>query len=366
MKVIVVGAGIMGLSIARSLSDAGYNVSVFDQGPIPNPQASSNDQHRLIRYPYGAHEGYMRMVTDAYEAWQRLWEALQSSYYIETGTLLLSASNSGWAHDSQAALRSSDIEFETLSQHAVAARFPFLRTDDLELAAFLPSGGILRAGQILHTLKAYLQENGARFFEHITITDIDCQTNTIKVREAGSLAADMLVVTAGAWTPDICPGLKTRITPSRQCVVYLTPPESDLQVWRNMPMILEIDPSTGFYLVPPAGKTALKIGDHRFSLRGHPNDSRTAESQVTQKIVHEAGRRLPCLASYPIDRSMICYYSVAPEERFIAERYSDSWVLAGFSGHGFKFGPLVGERFAQLIAGELNEEEFTRWLAGFY
>ena len=49
MKVTVVGAGIMGLSAAWALSRRGHDVTVLDQGPVPNPRGASVDQHRLIR-----------------------------------------------------------------------------------------------------------------------------------------------------------------------------------------------------------------------------------------------------------------------------------------------------------------------------
>ena len=55
MNVIVVGAGIAGLSTAWSLVKAGHNVSIVEQGPIPNPLAASGDHHRIIRRAYGFH-----------------------------------------------------------------------------------------------------------------------------------------------------------------------------------------------------------------------------------------------------------------------------------------------------------------------
>ena len=57
MKAIVVGGGIMGLATAWALAREGHAVELFEQGPLPNPLASSMDEHRLIRHPYGDQRG---------------------------------------------------------------------------------------------------------------------------------------------------------------------------------------------------------------------------------------------------------------------------------------------------------------------
>jgi glycine/D-amino acid oxidase-like deaminating enzyme len=62
MKVIVIGGGIMGLCTAWALRRAEHEPVLYEQGPIPNPLASSCDEHRLTRFTYGAMTGYARMV----------------------------------------------------------------------------------------------------------------------------------------------------------------------------------------------------------------------------------------------------------------------------------------------------------------
>jgi sarcosine oxidase len=59
-----------------------------------------------------------------------------------------------------------------------------------------------------------------------------------------------------------------------------------------------------------------------------------------------------------------CFYSITEGERFIAERVENAWILAGFSGHGFKFGALLGERVAASLAGGLAADDLAAWAAG--
>ena len=81
MKASIVGGGIMGLSTAWALAKSGHDVQLFEQGPLPNPLASSMDEHRLIRHPYGDHTGYARLIDDAFDVWDELWHDLGQRLY---------------------------------------------------------------------------------------------------------------------------------------------------------------------------------------------------------------------------------------------------------------------------------------------
>ena len=113
MKAIIVGAGVMGLSVAWGLIRDGHDVELFEQGPLPNPLASSMDEHRLIRHPYGDQVGYARLIDEAYAAWELMWSDLGRHFYASTGTLALTGNGADWEpfcsrkRRSRSAMRSS-------------------------------------------------------------------------------------------------------------------------------------------------------------------------------------------------------------------------------------------------------------------
>ena len=364
MRVTIVGGGIMGLSTAWGLSRMGHAVSVFEQGPLPNPLGSSVDQHRLIRYAYGSMTGYMRMVGEAFEAWDRMWQDLGQRLYEPTGTLVLDTTRDGWAQQSAEALAAFGLPVTWLSAGEVAARFPQLETEGVTYAFHLESGGVLRAGAIVEALASYLPSTGVRIVPNTRVDQVDTERARVTLASGARVEADVVVVAGGAWATTLLPSLAARVTPSRQVVIYLAPP-SDLEPqWAGAPMVLDIAPDAGFYLVPPIPGTGLKIGDHRFRLEGDPDEPRRASEQETHGLVELCRGRVRQLDRYTIAGTKVCFYTVEPEERFLVEALGKAWVVSACSGHAFKFGSVIGWRLAETIDGKRDPWSLTRWAAG--
>jgi glycine/D-amino acid oxidase-like deaminating enzyme len=146
---------------------------------------------------------------------------------------------------------------------------------------------------------------------------------------------------------------------------YLEPPPELAAAWTAAPMVLDIDADAGFYLVPPRPGYGMKMGDHTFSLTGDPEADRTASAAERDAVIAHAAHRLTGFADYRVAETRTCFYTVQPEERFIvAPLGARGWVMTGFSGHGFKFGALMGEAMAAAIAGERPPEDLTSRAAG--
>ena len=366
MRVVVVGSGIMGLCTAWALVRAGHEVALYEQGPIPNPLASSTDQHRLIRFTYGAMTGYARMVQDAHAAWDRLFADLGRSHYRPTGTLAVAREDGGWVEDSLRCLADLGVAFERWTPRDLARRLPFLQLTGARFALFSPSGGVLFAERILRDLVRHLTARGVALHSHAPVRRVDPARAAIVTADGREDRGDALVVAAGPWAPQLLPALAGRVMPSRQVAVYLEPPEDRLPAWRAAPMLLDQIEATegGFYAVPPVDGTALKVGDHGFSLRGHPDREREPTPDEVAAILALAATRLRGFERYRVSAAKTCFYAVTEDQRFLIQRCEATWILAGFSGHGFKFGALIGERVAAALAGDVSAEDLGAWAAG--
>jgi glycine/D-amino acid oxidase-like deaminating enzyme len=363
-SVLVVGGGIMGLASAWALRRRGFGVTLVEQGEIPNPLGSSVDQHRLIRYPYGAEPGYTRMVGEAYAGWERLFSDIGERPYQATGSLVVSTGDASWARASADCLTALGHPLSWLSSGELARRFPLIDASGVTAAFFTDSGGVLLASRIVDRLRRHLEERGVRVLTRSAARSLDLDAARLTLADGSSLAGDALLVTAGAWVTRLVPELRGRVTPSRQVVVYLDPPEDLLPLWSNAPLVLDIDQQAGFYLVPPVLGLGLKVGDHRFTLRGDPDREREASDAEARQAAELCRARLRGFDRYRVASARTCFYTVEPRERFVVLGHGRGLVVSACSGHAFKFGSVVGERVAETIDGGRDLASLARWAAG--
>src|SRR5690242_16420438 len=87
MNVGIVGGGIFGVASAIELRERGHDVTVFEQGQIPNERASSTDTSKTIRRMYGKNATYVELVERAARKWQEWHEQLGGGIYFPIGQL---------------------------------------------------------------------------------------------------------------------------------------------------------------------------------------------------------------------------------------------------------------------------------------
>jgi glycine/D-amino acid oxidase-like deaminating enzyme len=364
MRIAIVGAGIMGLSAAWALNRDGHRVDVFEQGPVPNPLGSSVDRHRLTRRPYGTALGYMRMFDAAQDAWDVLWDDLGARHYVETGFLLLDRGAPGWVADSVAALTEGGFPCQRFEPDEIARAWPHVAVDGIEAGYLSPEGGALLAEKIVADLAAHLRRRGVEVNANTPVADVDPGNARLRLAGGGAVEADVVVIAAGPWLPRLLPAMAGRVTPSRQIVTYAMPPADLAEAWATSPSILDITPEVGVYVVPPVDGGAVKFGDHDFSMQGEPDKDREAGADEAARAFNAARPFLRDLDRYSLVEAKSCFYTVAPEERFIVEPLERAWVLSGFTGHGFKFAAAIGLRLADAIAERRTAADLTRWAAG--
>lgn len=362
MKIAIVGAGIAGLSTAWSLVKRGHQVTLVEQGPIPNPLAASGDHHRIIRRAYGTAAGYGRLITEAYEAWDEMWADLGACHLDPRGFLCVSRESGDEAERYRDGLVAGSYPFELFEPAEAAARWPFLEAGTFRYAFFSPEGGALHCRRIANGLSAWLSDNGAFLYENSKAVGIDAEAGHIALEDGARIEAGRIVVAAGAWVLKLFPQLAGTLKTWRTALAYAEPPADLREAWERAPVILDVGGRTDGYMIPPSGGAGLKFGT---GLHKVP----TSDADWNRLPVEGEGEAIRDLFQPPIARVreyritevVTCAYTFTDDERFYGTSIGKCLVVSACSGHGYKFGAAVGRRVAAAVE-DGDVAGLGRWL----
>jgi sarcosine oxidase/sarcosine oxidase subunit beta len=363
-KALIVGGGIAGLSTAWALARRGFEVHVFEQGPLPNPKCSSYDEHRIIRHAYGHFEGYAQLMPAAFRTWERLWADIGTSHYEPTGAVYFLRKRDAWYDVTTRTLDGMGIGYRDIPLAAVPDRFPMVALDGLQQVLETDGAGMLFPIRILTDMVVLLGRMGVHLHSYAKVSEVDPLRGRVTLG-ATAHDGDVVVVAAGAWADRLVPELRGVAVPSRQAVLYLAPPPDLAPAWDRAPVMLDHSPEGGLYTLPPRRGTRLKIGDHKFSRSGDADEDRVATARDLERLWPAARLAYRDLDRYAVLEPKACFYTVTEGEEFYVRPLGPaSWVISACSGHGFKLGALMGEGVAAAIAGERPAEGVPDWAAG--
>ena len=364
MKVTVVGAGIAGLTLAWALSRRGHAVSVYEQGPIPNPVSSSFDEHRTTRHAYGSMTGYANLMPKAFQIWETLFRDLGRRHYEPVGVVYFMRNETPWLEPTLASLDHLKVAHWDVPLADVPFRFPMIDPEGLTHVLETEGAGMLFPARIMADLIVLLSQRGVGLHAYSKVDAVDPDRATITV-DGQTIGADVVAVTAGAWVDRLVPTLKRVVVPSRQAVAYLAPPPEFAEAWSRAPVIADLSDEARCYALPPRFGTRLKVGNHNFTKSGDPDASRLADDDDLQPVRRSVRRAFRDFERYAELERKACYYTVEEKEQFVVKPLGAAgWVVSACSGHGFKLQPLITDGLARAIGGECEAATLTSWAAG--
>lgn len=345
--VVIIGAGVMGASTAYWLSKTGKSVLLLDQFPFQNQKNSSRDYSRSFRVHYGSDLYYSEMAIESLALWRSLEKDLGKRFYTPTGKLLLADSEDDYAFECFSALRSLGSKVTVLKENTMRKRFPQFSA---KLGVVDENGGVIDASNFVQSLLDAAIENGVEAKENTRVKKIE--GSEIYTADGQVIRAGRIVVTAGAWVNKLA---TVPVTPTRQQVLYLKPNDLDSFSPERFPVFSHME--KGFYGIPVWGVNGVKVSNHHPGKPTDPDhDDRNVDIEFIEQTRAFLRKRLPSLADAEIMGTKVCFYSGTTDRGFIMDELNDSTIIAsGFSGHGFKFSPLIGKWLAEAATdGKVN------------
>lgn len=352
--VIVVGVGAMGSAALYHLARRGLSVLGLEQFDIPNDQGSSHGVNRIFRLAYYEDPGYVPLMRRARDLWLDLEATAGEKLVHVTGSIDAGPGDGDVFTGSLESCAVHRLEHEVLDSATLAARFPGYRLPEDTMSVFQPGGGFLLSerGIVAHVLAALA--HGAEVHARETVREWQATAGGgIRVKtNRGIHETSRLVVTAGAWSGGLFPGLAHLAVPERQVLAWFQPSRPALFTPDRFPVFNLAVPEGRYYGLPVFGIPGFKIGRyHHLEETTSPEAMNRAVNERDEQILRAAVSRYFPDADGPIMTLKTCLFTNSPDEHFIVDVLPDQpevILAAGFSGHGFKFASVIGEVLADL------------------
>ncbi len=348
----------MGAATALSLAERGARVSLVDQFSPPHAQGSSHGETRAIRMAYFEHPDYVPLLRVAYARWDELAARSGERLFERCGTVVAGAPDSAVVEGVFRAARQHDLVVDDLSASQAARRWPGLVLPADYRVSFEADAGLLYAERCVDVLRRCARDSGAKLIDNVAVAGWVVSEAGVRVafENRPAVTVDRLVITAGSWTnaalsgAGSAPRLPLRLL--RRVMVWLrTGGKHHLS--DGFPVFAvhgaEDAFSYGFPgLEPGVMKLARHDGGDEFSTP-ETRDDAIALGDV-ERVLAVACPILPGLTR-DVVRHEACTYTSTPDGHFVVGRHADSErvvIGAGFSGHGFKLAPAIGQALADL------------------
>lgn len=361
--VVVIGAGLVGLAAAWSLTRRGAEVQVIEGRRLGHHEGSSHGSSRIFRRGYPQPD-YVALTGRAQELWSELGDEVGEQLLRRTGGV--DHGSGRQLQQLKAAFEQQGVPHELLTAGAAQQRWPGLRFTTEVL--FHPEAGLINADQTIRALATAATTRGAGLQEQVVVEDVRQGGSTVEVStDEGLVRARRVVIAAGAWVCDLLPaeiaGRFPEHTVTQQQVFHF--PSRDAAV--DWPVLIHragATPDDEIYALPSGsdGGTApaVKVAEHE---RGSPTTARTRDFVVDEtsrhRMVGYVSRWMPGLVP-EVAAEITCLYTTTADRDFVLDRVDGVVVASPCSGHGAKFTPLLGELVADLA---LTDRESSRRFA---
>jgi monomeric sarcosine oxidase len=342
-------------------------VLVLEQFDFLHKFGSSHGGSRIFRHAY-EEARYVKLAQAADDSWTQLEKDADEKLLTRTGGLDIGASDFYEIAAIQNALIQADRPFEVLNATDVAKRFPAFQLADNQVAIYQKDAGVLAATRCVNALLRTAAHYGATLQSKESVEALTLGQQVEVKTAKGHYSAEKLVICAGPWLGHLMRGLELPLHVEQQQVLYVTVKNGHFHTPKAMPLFINRDPATEIYGFPLFDHpSTIKISDHsnapKIELDQIEVDKRNFEVMQpwAQNSIKRAQSFLPNVLG-DLVHSEMCLYTKTPDEHFILDvhpEYQNVVIAGGFSGHGFKFGPVLGEIMSDLVLDGKSDHDLS-------
>jgi sarcosine oxidase len=355
--VVVAGLGGFGSSTAAHCATRGLRTLGLDPRPGAHAEGSSHGETRIVRQVYFEGAAYVPLLRRTYELWADLADESGEPLLRRTGGIFLGRPDTKVFRGSLETAQRWDLDHEVLDGAQVQARFPALRPPEGVVGLWEPAAGTVRPESAVAAQLRRAASAGADLRHDEALTGWESTAGGVRVTTTrGAYDVGALVLAPGKWGPDLLGGLQLPLRVERRVQHWFAPPSVDdfrpgrLPVW-----IWDRADGTSLYGAPSQADT----GDVKAAV--HFSTVRAADAWTVEEVAQTLAMLMPSLGDRHV-REAECWYTLTPDENFVVGPHPEAphvLLACGFSGHGFKFTPVLGEALADLVVDGSTRHDLT-------
>ncbi len=368
--VLVVGGGLMGCSTAYYLAKQGVRVTLAERRPEPGAETTARSG-AIIR----AHYGVPALVPLALEA-SRRYARFESEVgfpcgFVQSGySVLVDAEDEANLREITAMHQSYGVNAHLLSPAQLQELIPAVKAEDAALAAYEPEGGFASPPLTVAAYAARAKELGAdlRFNAPVSAAVPEGGGWRVTLGDGEAVSAGQVVLCTGNWSRPIGAlfGLDLPVTPVRAQIVVLERPASFTGVFPVVSDLINLayfraDGESGMWVGSSDSadlQEALTLPD------AYDEGTGTAAiAEARRKAAHRF-RGMDDADKGGVHRAFSGLYETTPDWQPVLDSFGGNLHAAvGFSGHGFKLAPVVGEAMAARALGQPDPFDISLFTA---
>jgi sarcosine oxidase len=354
--VAVVGVGTIGSMALWSLAKRGVRVIGFERHGIGHDLGAAGGESRMFRVAYKEGSWYVPLLLESARLWRELETTAGGARVLTPGGALTIGRPD---HDDVAAVLHSakewDLDHEVLDAADAQRRFPQHRLFDGEILVADRQGGVLDAPRAIRSAVGLARSLGGTVLPDVTVTSVRQAAGHVEIVAGGEIfRATKAIVSLGPWTATLLPDLAARFDVLRVVLHWFdTENPASFTPERFPAGLRRSGPEDSLSFFPALGGSKVKINLHvqKTKLTDPARLSREVEPEYSARVAAAVARLFSGLRREPV-RATAYMEGYTPDNNGLIGYPDDSdriTVLAGFSGHGFKLAPVLGEIGADLV-----------------
>ena len=351
-EAVVIGGGVMGSSILRSLAEKGMTNTLLLERDVLG-SGSTGRSSSAIRMHYST-EVHARMAWESFKVFRNFGEIVGGECgYTQTGHLIFAGEGDAETFKANVAMQQRvGIDTRLVSREEAQELAPSFHLDDCGIIAYEPLCGYGDASATCTSFAQRARDLGARTILRCPATDVEVSGGrvTAVVSSEGRIATDRAVIATGPWSRRFLlqQGIDLPLEATRHEVVHL----------RRGPDGPAHHPGGGDIInqiyFRPEGSDLVLVGNGNMEdvIEDPEIFSQRASPGFIQEIWTRLARRVPSLADAEFSTGYAGLYTSTPDSHPIMDAVDGIdglYVCTGFSGHGFKLSPMVGVLMAELM-----------------